>query len=205
MALVRQAVWSARMADFDVADEIEVRDLEVTTNAGVDAWGRQKEQRALITVTLTLAETFDTAAAADALDTSTVHYGKLSKNIRDRVQNDNSGWKSTSLLAHGIHEEIMMTARDTTLQARKVTVFYPKSSLLGDGVGYSCFMSPAAGAFCNVLYLQNLRIPCLVGVNSNERTAKQPVVVNLWVECVNDARTDDYASLESVVVDVGLA
>jgi FolB domain-containing protein len=201
MTHVRQAVWTARMADFDVADKIEVRSLEVTVNAGVDVWGRQKEQRALITATLTLARPFDSAAEADALDKSTVHYGKLSKDIRSCVQN-RSSWEDTGSLSASISTQIMETAGHTALLSTEVDIFYPKGSMLGDGAGFLS-SSSSAGLVSSVLYLRNVRIPCLIGVNSNERTAKQPVVVNLWIECIRRSRTDDYVKLESVVVDVG--
>ena len=202
--LIRQAVWSARIAQFDNADKISVRNLEVTVNAGVDVWGRQKKQRALITVTLHLAQSFDSAAEADALDRSTVHYGKLSKDVQSCI-NTSTTWTSTAILAETILKQIMETKGDTNLLGTEIDITYPKSSMLGDGAGY-CLCSTHEGeerGTSTVLYLRNVQIPCLIGVNSNERTAKQPVVVNLWIDCLNPSRTEDYPELEAVVVNVG--
>jgi FolB domain-containing protein len=200
---IRQAVWSARLAKYDVTDKICVQNLEVTANAGVDVWGRRKSQRTQITVTLHLARPFDSAAEADALDKSTVHYGKLSKDIQNRVHSLPE-WKTTSGLAGEILKQIMETKGDTGLIATEIDVLYPKSSMLGEGAGFS-LSSTHVGEdleISTVLYIRNVRIPCLIGVNSNERTAKQPVVVNLWAECVRPSRTDAYTELEAVVVNV---
>jgi FolB domain-containing protein len=200
---VRQAVWAARTASLEITDSIHVRNLEVTANAGVDVWGRKKEQRALITVSLSLAQPFDSAAEADALDKSTVHYGKLSKDIQSCIKNLAS-WVSTWDLAETISKSLVSTAGPTDLVSSEISIVYPKSSMLGDGAGFSLSWTQAGGtvATSNVLFLRNVRIPCLIGVNSNERTAKQPVVVNLWIECVETSRADDYVKLESVVVGV---
>jgi len=203
---IRQAVWSARLAKYPITDKIRVQNLEVTANAGVDVWGRRKQQRTLITVTLHLARPFDSAAEADALDHSTVHYGKLSKDIQSCVQKL-PAWKSTGGLAGEVLKQIMETKGDTGLLATEIDVMYPKSSMLGDGAGFS-LSSTHVGEdleISTVLHLRNVRIPCLIGVNSNERTAKQPVIVNLWIECIRPSRTDDYPQLEAIVVDVSAA
>jgi dihydroneopterin aldolase len=188
----------------DAADKITVQNLEVVANAGLDAWGRKKTQRAFVTVTLALSKHFETAAKADALDNSTVHYGKLSKDIQAAVQAEKN-WLSTFDFASRIEKRALETAGQTNIFSSEVNVFYPKGSLLGDGAGHARLaIDEEDGTFISpVLYLQNLRIPCIIGVNSNERLQKQSVVVNIWIEYVyHHEGLDDYTKLETVIVNV---
>lgn len=201
--IVRQLVYDAQFLQHGPVDKISVRNLDVTVNAGVDVWGRQRKQRAFVTVTLNLAKPFDSAAEADALDRSTVHYGKLSKQLQSSLQNELSPWVSTWDLAGSVRTLALQVAGQTPILSTDVDVFYQKGSMLGDGAGLSSSVYVEDVVLTSkVLYLRNLKIPCLIGVNSNERLQKQPVVVNLWVECLPASRGDDYAKLETAVVNV---
>jgi dihydroneopterin aldolase len=178
--LVRPAILHGKLAaSSDVADTITLRNLHVTVKAGTDAWGREKPQPALITVTISLAKPFDSAAKEDAVDGSTVHYGKLSKRIISDVEHLDHHL-STPALARTIMHSVAQTAGSTDLKAVEIDIFYPKGSLLGDGAGYT--YSVFGDYLSEVIYLRNVRIPCLIGVNANERERQQPVVVNLWLE-----------------------
>lgn len=185
------------------ADKITVQNLQVVANAGVDVWGRQKKQRALITATVALAQPFETAAQADSLDSSTIHYGILSKSIQNGIAEKESDWMSTSDLANHILSQMTetATASQTFLASLDVDIFYLKGSMFGDGVGYKHGLTQFS-KLTHTLYLRNLRVPCVIGVNVNERLQKQPVVVNIWIEKVNEKRIDEYPKLESAVVNV---
>ncbi|KAF2712698.1 hypothetical protein K504DRAFT_452851 [Pleomassaria siparia CBS 279.74] len=199
---VHQAYWEAQFISAEVIDKITVSNLSVTVNAGVDAWGRPKEQRALVTVALTLGKTFKSAAAADSLDASTVHYGLLAKEIRRSIDSDrNPGHLSTGGLAIGIHDCAIKTSDKAPLAAVEVDIFYPKASMLGDGVGFRYNVALPTQLSSMELYLRNIRIPCIIGINSNERQQKQPLVVNLWLENTNIGRADDYTKIETLIVE----
>jgi dihydroneopterin aldolase len=201
--VVRQAVWEAQFASQEVTDRITVRNLEVTVNAGVDAWGRPKEQRALITVDLTLSASFQSAATADSLDGSTVHYGILSKEIRSLIANNQSiGHVRTGEMSTYIHARALQTADKAPLASVDINIFYPKGSMLGDGAGFRQSIAYPGKSTSTVLYLQNVRVPCVIGINSNERKQKQPVVVNLWIECIAAERADEYTKVETIMVEV---
>jgi dihydroneopterin aldolase len=200
--VVPRAVWQAHPAQVAVTDKITVRNLQASVDAGVDVWGRPKKQRALLTVTLSLAKPFDSAAQADALDSSTVHYGILSKAIQAHVdaQADRLG---SGHLANNICNVARSTAGATPLASVEVNIFYPKGSMFGDGAGFSLGKTCLPeGKTYRQLHLRNVRIPCLIGVNANERQQKQPAVVNMWVDCLAAHRNDDYQRLETTVVDV---
>lgn len=178
-------------------------------DAGVDVWGRKTKQRVFLTVTISFAQSFDSAAKADALDNSTVHYGHLSKNIRKVLEEDET-WLSTVQLAEKIENCVFQTARMASVMSLEVDVFYPKGSMLGEGAGYSYLVQSARDVdvevpqvVSKVLYLRNVTVPCIIGINTNEKLRKQPVVVNLWIECLPAGRCDEYAQLELLLINVG--
>ncbi|KAJ4352118.1 uncharacterized protein N0V89_007464 [Didymosphaeria variabile] len=200
--VVSKTVWQARPTQLAVTDRITVRNLQVSVGAGVDVWGRPKKQRALITVTLSLARPFDSAAEADALDNSTVHYGTLSKSVQANI-NGQTGHVGSGLLAENIVNVARNTAGDTPLSSIEVDIFYPKGSMFGDGAAFSHGQAfPPDQSKYTQLHLRNVRIPCLIGVNANERLQKQPVIVNIWVDRVSTFRVDHYQRLETALVDV---
>ncbi|KAF2010584.1 hypothetical protein BU24DRAFT_427697 [Aaosphaeria arxii CBS 175.79] len=197
---LRQALFQAKLAESEVTDKICVQNLQVTAKAGKDVWGREKLQPALISVALSLARPFDSAAQADSLDTSTVHYGILSKDIRSAIEG-NARHLSTQDFAAQIWGQVQETAGKTNLAGTEVDVFYPKATLFGDGAGL--VYSTLNGEWTSkVAYLRNIRIPCLIGVNPNERERKQPVVVNLQVENPPDSMGDAFRPLEDILVEV---
>jgi dihydroneopterin aldolase len=197
-------MWDATQAQSGHYDKILVQDLEVTVNAGTDVWGRKKRQRALISVTITLDKKFESASSTDTVDNSTIHYGILSKAIQARLQNDD--WVSTGALSESLVTSVKEVAGTTPIFAIETSVYYPKGSMFGDGVSHKLSITEVIGSprtRSDVLYLRNLRIPCLIGVNPNERLQKQPVLVNLWIDGIQEmARIDDYAQLETLLFEV---
>ncbi|KAI0466461.1 Dihydroneopterin aldolase-domain-containing protein [Xylaria cf. heliscus] len=99
------------------------------------------------------------------------------------------------------------------LRALRLTLHLPKASLLGEGVSLTttaCFkdagelgdrgkMNPLR-SYARSLSLHGLRVPTLVGVNANERTARQMVVVDVEIDRF-DARDDVHVELERSVVE----
>ncbi|KAF2815932.1 uncharacterized protein BDZ99DRAFT_126070 [Mytilinidion resinicola] len=179
------------------ADKISVRNLSVTSNSGLDVWGRQKRQPALLSITAFLAHTFDQAAQSDAVDSSTVHYGILSKSLQGVIENSKE-WQSTFTLARDLNVAAYSIAAPGTLIGCELDIFYPKACMQGDGAGY--IISTTDEGIFATLYLKSVRIPCLIGVNSNERQAKQPVIANLWIENVHEAYSDAYNEAEKILI-----
>jgi dihydroneopterin aldolase len=203
--VVRQALWDGEVTRSGRFDKIMVQKLEVTVNAGKDAWGRPKVQRAQISVTVTLNEQFGSAADTDTVDGSTIHYGTLSKALQADLKSRMPEWASTQTLAGDIINSVSKVAGQTPIYALEVDICYVKGSMFGDGAGVTASrIMQDSRLHSNVLYLRSVRIPCLVGVNSNERLQKQPVVLNIWIDCVHDSRTDDYGELESFLFTVRL-
>ncbi len=202
--VVRQTLWNAEVARSGHDDKIVVRNIQVTVNAGTDVWGRRKTQPALITVTLTLRRQFTSAASTDAVDNSTVHYGTLTKAIRERIQDEAMAWMSTPALAAVILLCVRHAAGSTELFAVETDIFYLKGSMFGEGAGYITSSIAEAGLWSYVLYLRNVRVPCIIGVNPNERQQKQVVIVNIWIDGVPKGRDDEYSALETFLFAVSI-
>ncbi|KAI0817798.1 Dihydroneopterin aldolase-domain-containing protein [Xylaria sp. FL0064] len=102
----------------------------------------------------------------------------------------------------------------TKLRSLALTLHLPKASLLGDGVSLTtaaCFADAEdlAGekkrnplrSYARCLRLHGLRVPTLIGVNFNERAAKQMVVVDVEIDRF-DVREDIHSELEGAIVAV---
>lgn len=100
------------------------------------------------------------------------------------------------------------------LRALEITLELPKGTLLGDGVSLTVTggfqPAPADGETvvtsvmvqsAVALKIKGLRVPTLIGVNSNERTAKQVVIVNAEIDRLEDD-LDVYPELEQVITQV---
>jgi len=98
----------------------------------------------------------------------------------------------------------------SVLKSMSITLMLPKASLLGEGVSLtasSIFGLKGEGAvvdaYSTTLRLHRLRVPTLIGVNANERLAKQVVVADIELDKVYP-RNDIYTFVEDLVVKVCL-
>lgn len=92
------------------------------------------------------------------------------------------------------------------LRFMSLTVTLPKASLLGEGVSLTAanVFPPhlaSLSMYGLALKVHRLRVPTLIGVNSNERMAKQFVVADVEIDKF-DYYPDLYCELESLVVKV---
>lgn len=178
---VLQAPWLREYAAAGITDKVAVRNLQVTAKVGRDAWGRIKEQPVLISAILSFDKPF--ATDSDSLNTTTVNYGVLSKDVRSLADSLSEPGEAPGKFASRIALQAATTASPADPFAYEIDVFLPKASLAGDGVGFShSVLNKADTTTYEVLYLKNLRIPCIVGINDNERQAKQPLIISIWIE-----------------------
>lgn len=105
------------------------------------------------------------------------------------------------------------------LRSLSLTVSLPKASLLGAGVSLTTVASFRGDelkngddedkdtnrnplrSYARSLRIQGLHVPTLVGVNSNERKAKQMIVAEVEIDRF-DVADDIHSDLEKLVVDV---
>jgi len=184
---------------------------------GTDAWGRSgKAQHILVSAAVSLRESFVSAAEGDTVDGSTIHYGVLSKGIVGAVgtfEKEGGGslvglweWVERWLLnGGGERGEGRGVLDGRKIEALELEIRLPKASLLGSGVsvvGTRLFMEDGElGRYSRGLRIHELRVPTLVGVNPNERLAKQIVVATITIDCWAE-KVDNYANLEQLVVKV---
>lgn len=223
---ILKSSWEIALAAGEPHSTIRVQNLQATVQVGRDAWGRTgKAQPILISATISLREPFDKASTEDSVDnSSTVNYGTLSKAILEAVQTFSAkGQNQTlrSLLTHillhltgrGLDSEESTSKREislpvlecTALKSLELKLMLPKASLIGGGVSLSGIIvyggSGDPEAYSLSLKVHELRIPTLIGVNPNERRAKQIVVTNIELDSWSTA-SDLYNELEEVVVKV---
>lgn len=179
--------------------KICVEKLQVRANAGVDAWGRRRAQPTFISIDISLRNYPAQAANADAIDQSTIHYGTLSKSVAEAVSAAVTKWSSTDDLIALVHRSAVPFPND--IGAVQISVLYPKASKYGDGIRISRSISIANSA---ILQLVDIRIPTLIGVNKHEREAKQPLVINIWIEMFNLQCAERHQELEDRLVKVAL-
>ncbi|KAK7414295.1 hypothetical protein QQX98_006812 [Neonectria punicea] len=219
-----QTSWQLQNAEGEPHGLVRVRNLQSAIQGPQDAWGRPgRPQPILVSAEVSLTQPFGSSSATDAVASDTVHYGLLSKAIMAtlaRLEVQAAAGEVASL--HAVLSSIWLdlTGVDTLgassnaaeksaflnlryVRRLTVSIILTKASLMGSGVGLSAsavFQQLSIQARGLTLSLQGLRVPTLIGVNDNERLAKQIVVANIGVEMYANTE-DDYAPLEAVVVD----
>lgn len=185
-------------------DQISVQNLRLVANAGYDVWGRQKSQPIELSVTLGLVNSFSSAAATDSVDASTVHYGHLSKALLAAAsEGPNAPWKSP----HEFVQTVAEAAKQAAANARVISTLeirtnYPKASRFGDGVGLLLCHRLVDELTSTVLFVSNIRVATIIGVNANEREMKQLVVITVAVDRISARISDRYFELEQLVAKV---
>jgi len=181
------------------SDRVSVKNIDLITNAGYDIWGREKPQRVLISVALSMADTFASAAQTDTVDSSTVHYGHLSKSIISKVESQ-SQWLSANELLYIVLSAARASATSpTALAIIEAEVMFVKASRAGDGVSLKLYHLPQSDLTTTVLTLHRARLLALIGVNSNERTMKQMIIVSVAVDRVKGQLAERYFEVEQLI------
>lgn len=228
MAPSLQTRWEVQQIAGEPIAVIRARQLQYTIQGPQDAWGRQgRPQPLLVSAEVSLTQPFGSSSSKDVVASDTVHYGLLSKAILATLGRLEKTAEARSMSLHGLLESIWsdltglgFDGSDADLAGRKaflslqyvrsltVTVDLPKATLLGGGVSLSATSvletassKTTAKATAMTLNLKGLRIPTLIGVNDNERIAKQVVVANIGIDKYY-SQQDAYAPLEAIVVEV---
>lgn len=192
----RQKPWAS--------DKIHINSLQSLTNAGYDCWGRPRVQPVEISVQIGLQGTVSSAAAGDEVNDSTVHYGNLSKAIIDKIPQEDEPWQLPDAFAQWIAIAVRDFASNSSIpEFIEIETYFPKSSLVGDGSSLILSHSPKLDTTSVVFHLCNLRVPALVGVNSHERTARQSIIINLWIDRLKPHMSNECYRVEQLITKVG--
>lgn len=223
-----RSLWTVRQAAGEPLAVVRVRQLTTACIGPQDAWGRKNAtQPVTISAELHFSRAFDAAVTGDNVTAGdTVHYGQLSKLILACVErsNEHAATSGASVDLRVLLEMIwiVLTGRNVNgqdsapeakplldlakLRYMSLTVMLPKASLLGEGVSLTAVnvFPPhlsSLSMYGLALKVHRLRVPTLIGVNTNERQAKQFVVADVEIDRF-DYYPDLYCELERLVVKV---
>lgn len=181
------------------SDKVSVKNIDLIANAGYDIWGREKPQRVLISVTLSMADTFASAAQTDTVDASTVHYGHLSKSIISKVESQSQWLSANELLYIVLSAARAAAASPTALSTIEAEIMFVKASRAGDGMSLKLCHLPQSDSTTTILTLQRARLLALIGVNSNERTMKQMIIVSVAIDRVKGQLAERCFEVEQII------
>ena len=175
------------------SDAIVLDQLQLTCIIGKDAWGRQKPQPILLSVT---AYTDIAAAAKEDTCNFTINYGSLQKDLVAKAMD--IGLTFGNLIQFmEVVGLIVINRPDTRPSFGRVLVELPEALLMADSFGANALVDNEGKIDVVSYIIKNLRTTCIVGVNPHERQRKQPVILNITIlQC-----TDDFASQYMEIVD----
>lgn len=170
-------------------DKILIKNLVLKNVTGVDSWQRLKSQPVVISVWL---YTDITAAGNSDHVTNSIHYGHVTKAITKLTETGT--FKSIENLGHAI---VRLCCVDFGAERTTVKVEQPKALLHAAAAGVQLsrtrqdFKDDPTGNETlgdvsglgkeDTVYVKDLRLSTIIGVNPWEREEKQVVVVNLTV------------------------
>ncbi|KAI7903788.1 Dihydropteroate synthase-like protein [Cokeromyces recurvatus] len=171
-------------------DKILIKNLVLKNVAGVEAWQRLKSQPVIISV-----ELYTDISAAGNTDhvTNTIHYGHVTKAITTLVESRT--FKSLEALAHAV---VKLCCVQFGAARTQVTVEQPKALLHAAASGVKLMRAiedyrqssadeemttgQVSGlGVADEIFVRDLRLHTIVGVNPWEREEKQVVVINLKI------------------------
>ncbi|TFK37500.1 hypothetical protein BDQ12DRAFT_698978 [Crucibulum laeve] len=204
-------------------DVVFVDTLRLSANIGPDCWNKERAQPVEISVYLHLTNEYLKAAGESDNVLDSVHYGHLSKSISKLVKSradDDSGFNGVDDLIQATTDEAFSLAKEAASEVR-VIVNVPKLILLAGGFSVDV-TTPSArrvdGGMKKV-FIRDIVLPVLIGVNPPEREAKQRVITNIVLyestkphppidypdlvsKLTKDMETSAYLTLEKFVMQI---
>ncbi|KAF9165917.1 trifunctional dihydropteroate synthetase [Actinomortierella ambigua] len=169
-------------------DKIVIKDLTVRNIIGVDGWERSKRQPVIIN--LTVYTSVSQAGDTDHLPYS-IHYGVLCKTVE--AHSEKTEFRSVEALADSIARVVIHKCH-----APKITVRVDKPRALLHAASAGVEITRERGDYSeeqltgkvvvpihfretDTIFVKDLRLSCIIGVNPWEREEKQVVILNLQV------------------------
>ncbi|ORZ18848.1 Dihydropteroate synthase-like protein [Absidia repens] len=169
-------------------DKILIKNLVLKNVTGVDSWQRLKSQPVVITVWL---YTDITAAGDTDHVTNSIHYGHVTKGITKLAETNT--FKSLEALAHAV---VKLCCVHFGAERTVITVEQPKALLHASASGVQLSRSRhdfkddgvvetlgdvSKLGYEDSVFVRDLRLHTIIGVNPWEREEKQVVVINLTI------------------------
>lgn len=175
-----------------MSDIISIRNAAILATVGKDCWHRDKAQRVLVSLRL---KTSIAIAGENDDVLKTIDYGKVYKAVVDSMD----GSKHPNLDAF-TREAAYVALNTVGEHCFHATVVLPNALLQAGGVGFEIQVSENADIpDSTALFVKDLKLPCVIGVNPHERQAKQLVIVNLrFYNVIEEVFSDYQSSLKSI-------
>ncbi|KAI9653138.1 MAG: hypothetical protein M1831_006222 [Alyxoria varia] len=198
---VSHRTWIREWASLslDDADTIKIGKQKALANSGHDAWGRPRPQPIEMSMKLYLNSQISRAAAYDSVDASTVHYGKLSKLLNQRIEQYQEQWMQPDDLAQVLVQAAVQFA-PSTIAAVELQLCFMKTAMFGDGLSLILSHAPSLDLTAPVVLLKDICLPALIGVNPHERVMKQPVLVSVQIDRTKPHISEQSFEIEQLVV-----
>lgn len=182
-------------------DTVYLDGVSLTAVVGPDCWGRPGKKQPVL---LDIAMHTDIRLAGDTDDVlQSIHYGNLYKAVAKSVETDT--FEDLDQLASAICATALTPELSGGNAAVELTITLPKGLLLAEGVGLRTGIRKAVFESGRVLFMKDIRLACIIGVNPPERLQKQIVVLNLEFSGFNDSLFKAYPEILKDVCEVGLS
>lgn len=190
----------------DSPDIVSIRALTLTTRIGHDIWYRNRPQPVI--VSLALYTDISKSGATDDVGAS-IHYGNLTKAVSSHITDSNSD----NLVDFVDHLAECCFFKGGAEEKIKIVAELPEALTMAEGVGIEAYRlrfpedSARSGevdqipGFGDGIFIRNLRVACVIGVNEPERKEKQVVVVNLRLWDIDAKLALGYRKLVQAVTD----
>ena len=202
-----QAPWpTARpnMTSSSITTDVVLVDaIQLSANVGADCWGRSRNQPVTLSVYLHLQPSFlDISGQSDDVADS-IHYGHLTKDISTLSESSYDGIRA--LISDATTKSFHLMGKHA--EAVRIVVGLPKLILLAGG--FEVELITPTGQSTSVqaakVFIKDLVMPVLIGVNPPERLAKQRVVTNITFHERSGIHMVDYPAIVKKISEVSLS
>lgn len=185
-------------------DHIHITNLSVHAPLGASRWPKpsahSSAQPIIISVSVPLS--LYRAGSSDSLDDS-LNYSTLCKTV-EKVARRQGGFACAEHLAETIAEDCFAAFR--TVYQITVRVKKPHALLHADSAGVEIVRKRGEKKFgADKLFVENLSVSCIIGINAWERVDTQVVKLNLEMHCadrVNPASESEGFEFRGLVNDI---
>ena len=187
-------------------DTIFIDGLHLSAIVGLDCWGRLRAQPIVISIYLHLAPDgfLSRAGKSDSIN-DTIDYGSLTKAVTRYVEEKEDGFDGVGQLIDGVAKKAFEAAGESG-KAVRVVVELPKLVPLAEnGMAVEVTATRGAQIPARKVYIKDLILSVVIGVNEPERKEKQRVVVNLEVCEQENVTIDNYQNIVRCISSVSQA
>jgi dihydroneopterin aldolase/2-amino-4-hydroxy-6-hydroxymethyldihydropteridine diphosphokinase/dihydropteroate synthase len=183
----------------DGRDLIFVRSLNLKATTGVDSWRQPRPQPILLS--LWLKTSVALAGSTDHLPYS-IHYGTVCKSVTALVEGSGTTFRGIEHLAEEV--AALLLGPEVRADWVRVVIEKPRALLRADAAGIEITRSRGRdggveGEGEDKVFVNNLRLVTIIGVNPWEREERQNVVINLTLHKAPDDAHYDFHAITKIV------